>query len=68
MDRGDEALAVPAPLARDIIGALSVGAEAVLDRDWSSYGAGEREDAEAFVEHVFKQPAQALIELLDQLV
>ncbi len=52
MDGQDE-LRVPRSLVDEIVEALHLGAEAVLDRDWDCYTDTELADAEAYVDRRF---------------
>jgi hypothetical protein len=56
----NEGLSALIRLLPEIVEALEVGADAVLDRDWACYSAGEREDAEAIVEARFGELIRAI--------
>jgi hypothetical protein len=58
-------LAVPRELVIEMIKALRLGADGVLDRDWDCYSAAEREEAERFAAEAFTNVAAQLQRLLD---
>jgi hypothetical protein len=55
---------VPRELAIEMIKALRLGADDVLDRDWDCYTTAEREEAERFVADTFTNVAELLERLL----
>jgi hypothetical protein len=62
---GEGRVVIPRELVLEMIKALRLGAEAVLDRDWDCYSAAERDDAEGFVAEAFTNVAEQLLRLLD---
>lgn len=58
-------VAVPRELVIEMIKALRLGADCVLDRDWDCYSPAEREEAERFAAEAFTNVAEQLGRLLD---